>query len=130
MEEDLLLYVDLPTGIEVLRPVLQDFPVEVEIALDEMRAEQVLVQSSVSTVAGLFFQSKDKTMHLYGVSTARASSMNTEEVVARISAALRRARVDHRITRLIHELDEEDLLASYESSGGEKQPSEPPHGDA
>jgi hypothetical protein len=115
MEEDLILYMKLPRGVEVLRPLLHQFPFPVEIGNDELAQEVVLIQATVSSIAGLFYEGKDGDWQSYGVSMARFSSKSAEEVVGCINRVLMLAKVSHRVTQIIHELDCEDILASYES---------------
>ena len=115
MDEDFSIELSAPQGIAVLEPFLSEFPFAVAIGKHDQNEDIVLVQSAVSTVAGFYYEGCNGSLQFYGASVLRSHPGEPEEVMKSLSRVLQAANLTHRIARIIHELDEDEEIVSYEA---------------
>jgi hypothetical protein len=115
MDDDFRVELSVPQGISVLEPFLSEFPFAVTIGKHDQSEDIVLVQSAVSTVAGFYYEGCKDSVQFYDVSVLRSHSGEPDEVVKTLSRVFKAANLTHRIARVIHELDEDEEIVSYEA---------------
>jgi hypothetical protein len=116
MDADFHIELVVPNGLAVLEPLLGKAPFEMVIGADEQTGFNVLVQSKVSTVAGFFYESCSGNTHFYGSCVSGGHPGEPEEVMLQLSAIFRQAKLSHRISRIIHELNEDEEVVCYVAS--------------
>jgi hypothetical protein len=115
MDADFYIELSVPRGVSALEPFLNEFPFAVVIGKHDQNEDIVLVQSAVSTVAGFYYEGCKGDVQFYGASVLRAHPGEPEEVMKSLSRVFQRAGLTHRIVRIIHELNEDEEVASYEA---------------
>lgn len=115
MDEDFHLELIVPQEIHVLAPFLKEFPFEVKIGKHDQNEDVVLVQSATSTVAGFYYEGCEGNKQFYGITVPRAYPGEPEEVMQSLSRVLQKANLAHRFVRIIHELNEDEEVVSYEA---------------
>ncbi len=110
---DLVLHIDASNGLDNLRLSLSSFPFPIEMQTDSSTGECILVQSAVSDVAGFAHYGTQNGTQSYGVFVISTAQSDEDEVVSRISAAMRSAHLSHRIVRTYESIEDEDILVEY-----------------
>lgn len=115
MDADFVIELTVPQGVSVLERFLPQFPIALSIRKHDKSDDMVLVQCAVSTVTGLYFAETKEEIQFYGASVASNYPGEPEEVMLSISQVLRQANLGHRIARVIHELDTDEEVVSFEA---------------
>lgn len=116
MDADFYIELSVPRGIFALEPFLNEFPFVVAIGKHDQNEDFVLVQSTASAVAGFYYQGCKGDVQFYGASVSHAHPGEPEDVMKSLSRAFERANLTHRIARIIHELNEDEEVASFFAS--------------
>lgn len=113
MDRDFLVELEVPDGVKCLEPFLSKAPVDLAVGKQEGIDADVLVQTTVSRVAGFFCESERGELQVYCVSVHEAHPGEPENVVRQLSAIFREADVSHKVFRIIYELDENEEVLAY-----------------
>jgi hypothetical protein len=116
MADDFLIDLVVPNGFESLVPLLGQAPFEITVEEKEGNPFGVLVQSTVSEVAGFWFAGSSGQVHHYECSVRRSNPGPPEAVLLSLSSLFQQAGLSHRMFRIVHELDENEELVSYVAS--------------
>jgi hypothetical protein len=116
MDADFVIELTVPHGgVSALEQFLPEFPIALAIGKHDQSNDIVLVQCAVSTVAGFYFEEQKGNVQFYSACVASGHSGAPEDVMRSIYDVFQQANLSHRITRVIHELDTDEEVVSFEA---------------